>query len=131
MAKRRTGLRFEVLINGRRMCTSGMDGYGVLDVILTRVKRSPNAYPGKDKHPTKISKATWSKERLNLWVGGLDSIADEHLHWLKRNLTIGDKITVKVLPPGKVDAPQGKSRRLTARSDGTRPKGRRALHRGR
>lgn len=35
MAKRREGLRFLVLINGRRACVSGMDGYGVPSAVLS------------------------------------------------------------------------------------------------
>jgi hypothetical protein len=79
MAKRREGLRLEVLVNGRRVCVSGMDGYGVLSAILHRVKRNPTKYPGKV-----MSKAEWSKERIELQVGGLDSTADQHLDWLRR-----------------------------------------------
>jgi hypothetical protein len=117
MSRQRTGLRFEVFINGRRACISGMDGHGVLDVVLTRVKRSPAAYPGRNKHPLKLSKAAWSKERIDVSVGGLDSTA--YLHWLRRDLGIGDEISIKLLPPGKYDAPKGNRRRLTTRSRGT------------
>jgi hypothetical protein len=126
MPRQRTGLRFEVFINGRRACISGIEGYGVLDVILTRVKRNPEAYPGKDKHPLKLSKAAWSREHIDVSVGGLDSTTDEYLHWLRRNLGIGDEIWIKLLPPGKCDSPKGNCRRLTAQSRGAR-----ASHRGR
>jgi hypothetical protein len=131
MAKRRAGLRFQVLINGRQACVSGMDGYGVLSAVLSRVKRSPKAYPGKNKHPLKIGKAEWSKERIEFDVGGLDSIADQHLHWLKRDLRIGDEIVIRVLSGGKHDAPKGQHRRLTARRSRTRAKAARAARRGR
>jgi len=131
MAKRRRGLRFQVLINGRRACVSGMEGYGVLSAVLSRVMRNPKAYPGKNKHPLKITKAQWSKERIEFEVGGLDSITDQHVHWLRRDLRIGDEIVIKLLPAGKYDAPKGQHRRLTARSRGTRVKATRAPHRGR
>ena len=110
MAKHREGLRFQVVITGRRACVSGMEGYGVLSAVLSRVKRNPTAYPGKNKH--RITKAQWSKERIEFEVGGLDSIADQHVHWLRRDLRIGDKIVIKLLPGGKHDAPKGQHRRL-------------------
>jgi hypothetical protein len=107
-----------VLINGRPACVSGMEGYGVLTAVLSRVKRSPKAYPGKNKHPLKITKAQWSKERIEFEVGGLDSIANQHVHWLKRDLRVGDEIAIRLLPAGRYDPPKGKYRRLTARSRG-------------
>lgn len=131
MAKERDGLRFEVYVNGRRLCVSGINGFGVLDVILTRVKRSPKQYPGRDKHPLKISKAEWSKERIELSVGGLESMTDQFLHWMRRNLRIGDEVSIRLLEPGRYDVPKGYRRRLTGRSRGTRARTARAPHRGR
>src|SRR6266581_895344 len=117
MSKKRASLRFEVQINGRSACTSGMDGFGVLDVVLTRVKRNPKSYPGKNAHPLKLSKAAWAKEHIDLYVGGLDTNhTDQHLHWLRENIKIGDEITIKVLPSGAIDKPLGRRRRLTTRS---------------
>jgi len=130
MSKQKPSLRFQVFINGRRMCISGLDGDGVLSIVLSRVKRSPDAYPGKNKHPLKMSKAAWSKERTDVSVGGLDLATDEHLHWLRRDLRVGDKISIKLLPSGEYDTPKGSRRRLTARSSGTGRK-RPAPHRGR
>lgn len=103
-------MRFQVLINGHRACVSGMDGYGVLSAVLSRVKRNPKAYPGKNKHPLKITKAEWSKERIEFQVGGLDSITDQHLDWLRRDLRVGDEIVIKLLPAGRHDAPAGRRR---------------------
>ena len=103
----------------------------MLSAVLSRVQRNPKAYPGKNKHPLKITKAQWSKERIEFEVGGLDSIADQHVHWLRRDLRIGDEIVIKLLRAGKHDAPKGEHRRLTTRSRGTRVKATRAPHRGR
>lgn len=131
MTTRRAGLRFQVLINGRRACVSGMDGYGVLSVVLSRVKRNPKAYPGKNKHPHKMTKAEWSRESIEFSVGGLDSIADQHLHWLRRDLRIGDEVAIKLLAAGQYDAPKGRHRRLTTRSKRASVKATRARHRRR
>jgi len=131
MAKQPQGLRFEVHLNGRKLCVSGMDSYGVLDVILTRVKRSPKSYPGRNKHPLKMSQVAWSKEKIELAVGGLDSTTEQFLHWAKRTLRIGDEVSIKLLKPGEYNVPQGYRRRLTARRSPTRAKGARAARRGR
>ena len=109
------GLRLEVLVNGRRACISGMDSYGVLSVVLSGVKRNPTAYPGKSKHPLKLGKGEWSKERIEISVGGLDSAADQHLHWLRRDLIVGDEVSIRLLPPGRYDTPKGTRRRPKAR----------------
>jgi hypothetical protein len=113
MAKRASGLRFEISINGRKSCTSGMDGYGVLDVILSRVKRDPAAYPGKPERPGDAarSKAAWSRERIDVSVGGLDTASEEHLHWLRRGLRVGDRVSIRLLPPGRYDRAKGRRRR--------------------
>lgn len=131
MGTLRIGLRFQVTINGRRACVSGLDRYGVLSVVLSWVKRNPKAYSGDKKSGSKLTRAQWSKEEIEFSVGGLDSAADEHLHWLRRELSIGDEIAIKVLPPGRYDAPKGGYLRLTTRSRGTRAKAARAPRRGR
>jgi hypothetical protein len=97
MGKQKPSPRFEVSINGRRACISGLDGDGVLTVVLCRVKRSVESYPGKKKHPLEWGKAAWSKERIDLSVSGLDSPSDQHVSWLRRDLAVGDKITLKVV----------------------------------
>src|SRR5262245_58417798 len=121
MAITKGGLRFRVFVNGRAVCTSGMRGYGVLDVILTRVRRNPSTYPGKKAHPLELSKAAWSKERIDLHVGGLDTNGvDQYLHWLRHDVKIGDEISIRLLPEGEYDSPKGAHRRLTPRPTRTR-----------
>jgi hypothetical protein len=121
MAKKRAAPLFEVAINGRKACTSGIAGYGVVNVILSRVKRNPARYPGARN--VRFNKADWAKEELHVQVGGLDvNGIDEHLHWLKRTLKPGDEIAVKVLAEGVADKPKSLGGRLTTRSTRTRAK---------
>jgi hypothetical protein len=113
--------RFEILINGRRACVAGVDTYGVLNVILSRVKRSPLRFP---KQPGGHTKRSWSREQLDVYVGALeingeDERNDRHLSWLRRRIKLGDKILVRVLPAGRVSKPKGESPRQAPR---TRPK---------
>ena len=36
-------VRFEVSVNGKRLCTAGLDSYGVLSAVLSSVERNPVA----------------------------------------------------------------------------------------
>ncbi len=35
-------MRFEITINGEKICTVGIEGYGVLSTTITRVKHNPS-----------------------------------------------------------------------------------------
>jgi hypothetical protein len=126
MARKQPTPRFEVSINGRKACLSGIAGYGVMNVIVSRVKRKPNRFPGEAK--VRVNKAQWSKEDLDVYVGGLDiNRGDVHLDWLRRDIQVGDTIVIRVLEKGAVDKPKGRpGRRLTTRSTRTRAKSARA-----
>jgi hypothetical protein len=50
--EREYNMRFEVLINGEKVCTAGIQDYGVLSTTITRVKRNPNKAE-KSKSPKK------------------------------------------------------------------------------
>jgi hypothetical protein len=105
MPKKQPAPRFAVLINGKKAATAGIAGYGVMHVIVGRVKRNPKRFPRDGK--SAFSKSEWSKETIDVQVGGLDvNAGDEHLHWLRRNLKAGDEITVRILDGGKVDKPK-------------------------
>src|SRR5262245_42436950 len=100
--------RFEVLINGRRVCVAGITSFGVMNVILSRVKRNPKRYPGRKK--ISYTERKWSREQLDVYVGGLeingeDERNDRHVDWLKRRIKPGDKVVVRVLPAGPFDPP--------------------------
>ena len=126
--------RFEVLINGRRVCVAGIASFGVMNVILSRVKRNPKRYPGRRK--ISYTERNWSREQLDVRVGGLeingeDERNDRHVDWLKRRIKPGDKIVIRVLSAGPVDPPKDTFRRLTARRSPTRARAARAARRER
>lgn len=92
-------LRFEVLLNGKRLATTGVGSYGVLTAILMWVRRSPDRIPehGRDD-------PSWLAEEMTLGLGGLDSSTDEHVRWLdEQPLKAGDEVTIRIPPPGPVD----------------------------
>jgi len=84
--------RFEILKNGKRVCISGVNGDGVLSVGLTYVK-----HPGQDlSHDLQIG-------GLGMFDGSQDR--QHHADWPSPDVTTGDEITIRILPPGEYDEP--------------------------
>ena len=86
--------RFEILKNGKRVCISGINGDGVLSVGLSYVK-----HPDEDL-------------THNLHIGGLgmfDGSQDRQHHagWSAPAVATGDEITIRILPAGEFDDPEG------------------------
>jgi hypothetical protein len=95
---------FEVTINGRKLCTAGVED-GVLTAILSYVKResvssdAPEAQPGDNT------------ESLDIRVGGLENIEpgiSAHVDWLTQDISIGDEITIKIIDATSCDEPASK-----------------------
>jgi hypothetical protein len=90
-------IAFEVTLNGNRVCTAGVDDFGVLSTILTWVRRRPEL--SRDGNTI--------EEELTAEVSALDSrdpIAGEHLKWLSERLRVGDSISIRIVDVEKVDA---------------------------
>jgi hypothetical protein len=86
--------RFEILKNGERICISGINGDGVLSVGLTYVK-----HPGQEQaHDLRIG-------GLGFFDGSQDR--QHHAGWPSPEVTTGDEITIRILPAGDYDEPQG------------------------
>lgn len=94
---------FEVRLNGKLLCTAGIGDVGVLTAHLTWVKRDQKACPDG------LDCGEWSKEELNLDVGGSQGYAKkghEFLKWIKdQAISVDDKITIKVLDQSECDPP--------------------------
>ena len=97
-------MRFEVSVNGERLCIAGVKGFGVLGAILSWVKRNPERFP--ETAPSSDLE-TWSAEELSLDVAGSDGNDTQELKslkWVDKLLKVGDVIEIKILPPGPVDS---------------------------
>jgi hypothetical protein len=86
--------RFEIMKNGERVCIAGIDGAGVLSIALNYVKHS-----GKGASHS-------------LHIGGLGIFdgsqnRQHHASWPAPQITAGDEITIRILPPGEFDPPAG------------------------
>lgn len=89
-------IRFEVGINGKRVCMAGIDNDGVLSAGVSFVKLADR------------------EARFDFHVGGLGRFArseenDRHVGWRTPAIGAGDEITIRILPPGKFDPPSGHS----------------------
>ena len=94
-------MRFQIVINGRKICTAGIKDYGVLSAIASWVLRDPAKYDSQ-KHP---SLEEFSAEELDFRVGGLLNDGT-HVEWHKQEVKPGDEITIKILKSGEYDEPK-------------------------
>lgn len=97
-------IRFEVLLNGQRVCTAGVPQYGVLATGVDWVIRHPESKP-RDYTPEQ-----WSGQRLRLNVGGVHLTGPKdkdahHIGWAYKDLQLGDEVTIRILGPGQFDEP--------------------------
>jgi hypothetical protein len=101
-------VRFEVLLNGRRVAVIGMEQFGVVSAIITWVRRNPKNITEKMRADPSFDELHFLREQCELELGGLDAATDEHVFWAKEALRPGSEITIRVLPPGEFDIPRRK-----------------------
>ena len=90
-------IAFEVTLNENRVCTAGVEDFGVLSTIVTWVRRRPE-YSRNDNT---------IEEELTAEVSALDSrdsTAGEHLKWLSETLRVGDSISIRIVDVESGDA---------------------------
>jgi len=96
---------FEVIINGKRVCTAGIGEDGVLTSVVTFVKRNRSA------EETAETKENNDSESLNIRVGGIanrETGAMEQVEWLEQRLVVGDEITIRIIEASECDEPNSK-----------------------
>lgn len=91
---------FEITINDEKICTAGLvNGRGVLTTIIDRLMREPaEEDQGEAAHVT---------------VGGLANYGNndtEHLDWVKRPLSVGDQVSIRVVDSDDIDDPVSRER---------------------
>jgi hypothetical protein len=96
-------LCFNVILNGQRVTTAGIDGLGVVSAILTRVSRHWDS--------------TRTRPSISLNVGGLQD--DVSFTWLQRRLRTGDVVTIELREQESADEPH---RRTPEQAAKDRPK---------
>ena len=94
-------MRFQIIINGKKICIAGIKDYGVLSAIASWVKRDPTKYDS-NKHP---SLKEFTDEETSFHIGGLLNDGS-HVEWHRQKIKEGDEITIKLLESGKYDKPK-------------------------
>ena len=107
-------MRFEVLLNGKRMCVAGLDGQLDIDVISSWPQGS--AITDELRRLLRQSALTMARfgvsESLTdgpaLIVSGVEKPGELDRivwDWLETRLKTGDEVVIRVLGPGKVTPP--------------------------
>jgi hypothetical protein len=100
-------IRFQFLINGKPVCTTGVEGFAVLSASLAYVKRDPERYDEQKQQASdrwSITREEWARESIGICANSLS----DHVRnsWFDRELVVGDEVTIRVLGPGEVDDPK-------------------------
>jgi len=99
---RRSPLRFDITVNGKRVCLAGSGRYGVLSLAVTWVRRNPR------NRPSSKSEEKWNREECNLRIGAVTRGWQEA--WEKVALKAGDEITIRILGRGAAEMPDKRFR---------------------
>ncbi len=79
---------FEILLNGKKLCTAGVEDDGVLTAIVSSVHGRGEA--------TNRKHAGRGKDDLRLEVGGLIRSTTEQVRWRNRALRVGDDVRIRI-----------------------------------
>lgn len=116
MATSGSNVRFQLLVNGKAKAIGGIELFGVLNVILTWVRRDASRFSRKEMHGW--NRRDWTHNKVSVYLGGLNLATDKHVDWYHDLLKVGDEVMVKILGPGDVDEPKSilkEDRRKTPR----------------
>ncbi len=103
-------MAFEILKNGKKITTAGINKPGTLAVSTVRGKHAIDNFPEEyQEEIKKISEVEeFEKENVVLSVeGNLEGRAkDNNLNWYRGHLNAGDEITIRVVETDDVDEPR-------------------------
>ena len=88
-------IAFVISVNGKRCCTIGIEGEGVLTSHVTGVIMA--GISNVEGAPL--------NNGLDFHAGGLDSTTQDHLRWNVPEVQIGDRIEIEIVETDKVDPP--------------------------
>jgi hypothetical protein len=112
--QRRSALRFDIAVNGKRVCLAGSGRYGVLSLALTWVGRDPR------KPPQSRADARRQPEECKLRIGALTG--DYLESWETLPVKRGDEIAIRVLGSGLIEVPLERSRAIHPKATSSRAK---------
>ncbi len=98
-------IRFQLLVNNEVVCTAGLEGVGSLIALVNATKQGLEDVPAKWKAVPEFDEDDWLRERMAVVIKGHKDHGQYQLGWNQRSLSVGDEVTVRILPPGPVDPP--------------------------
>jgi hypothetical protein len=81
-------LAFDVLLNGKKVCTAGVGGDGGLSAIVSA------RFDGGEATNRKTSRRV--NDELRLYVGGSDNSTSEYIRWQDCRLCVGDEVCIRI-----------------------------------
>lgn len=94
---------FVVYVNDIQVCTAGIGDFGVLNSVVTWVRRPANTRPAGLDDPQ------WSDEQLTLDVAGLARDGhgvDQNAKWVAQDLSTGDCVRIEIVDREECDPPE-------------------------
>ena len=105
MPDRHAPIRMELSVNGEVRCVGGVGEFGVMNVILSWVRRRLDMVHPDLRNSPSFDEGEALREQLDVEFGALDSTLQKHVRWLKESLKPGDIVSVRILPEGEYDEP--------------------------
>lgn len=96
---------FEIKVNGEQASNAGIDSKGVLNIIITWVKKNQEKLISNEVNKNQF------EEEITLNVSGLASGTNDNrlnLNWINRTLQVGDEINIKIIENSHIDEPTRK-----------------------
>ena len=103
-------IRFQLLVNNEVVCTAGLDGFGGLTVLVNATKQGLEDVPAKVKAVPEFDEDEWLRERMAVVIKGSEYHGLYQVGWNQRTLSVGDEVTVRILPSGQFDPPTDHSK---------------------
>ncbi|MGH9907867.1 MAG: hypothetical protein ACRD8U_20045 [Pyrinomonadaceae bacterium] len=94
---------FQIDVNNETVCTAGIGEFGVLTATISWVQNRDQT-----------SKNRRQVLGIALNVGGLTDHAsgeDEFMEWIKKRLSVGDEVRLRIVEAAECDEPSERSRR--------------------
>lgn len=95
---------FSFSVNGREVAKAGIDGTGVLSLIVSLMRRA---------------RSRSTQEEIRVELGALqnrDGHSVENMNWLRRRLVVGDELTVRLSQSATCDNPLSAGRKMPQRN---------------
>jgi len=106
-------IRFDIELNGEPWCRAGIDGHGVISVMLHWMDFDGQAVTGDPRHARSALSFGVSGHRLERAYTDAEALAGEEpppmtpIHWndVKQGLRVGDELRIRIVEADVADEP--------------------------